>query len=1043
MGTRHQLLLVIATICIVACGEATVSTNTDATGPDNQLGDVLLNDAFQPDTASKSDTATEDSRLGDLGDSFGTPATCGNAVIEEGEECDDGDNNSNELPDSCRENCQSAFCGDGVIDASEACDDANGDETDSCTSKCEPGPKPTQPLPGQIVFTELMINPVTVSDPTGEWIEMQNVTGMTFDLSECILHDEGSDVVQLSDHGELILEPGATIVFGFEATPQLNGGAGIDVSYKTLLLDNSFDEVRLTCLDVLIDEVSYSPIFAAIEEGHALALDGTKTDAKLNDLPDSWCSSQVEFGAGDFGTPGVPNPTCPIIDVDIDHCALTSDENIIGFFGSPVALKVEVVDVGLTNQTPGIDANSALKVQVGYGPIGVSPEAISWNWTDAAGEPGWTSNKGADGYIGNVTPEAKGLYEAAARASRDGGNTWTYCDRLMGSSDGYQSQNASMVDIQANPCAEQPCSDPPDSTCADDGLTLLTYSNQAFCVPLGPQDVSCTYPIVEIFCGDEGLSCEGNQCSQKVPTPSTFGAFALTEVLLEPSSGTKEARWFEILNTTEGPLNLEGCWLSDGHDGSHLIAQPLVVAQGAFQVFAGSDDPTINGGITDAYTYKDELDLKLGGSGMAIACNGTIIDSVETSQEYILPTGTAMSLSYYKLDAELNDENYSWCLATAPFGDGDLGTPGSLNPDCPNDTVTVKNCSVVPGTGDFANAGQSLPIQIELMISEKTEGVEVVPVVEIGFGPAGTTPDSPNWTWKMATKEGDLLDMNNLDPGSGYYAAPIRLPGEGTWSIGGRGSGDDGKSSVFCDLGGSKNGFSIADCPAVLASPSPCWPDPCGAPGKNLCYENTVVNKLGEAICEVEADEALCLWTVETLKDCPVLGGSCDMGQCIGLPPQPGPGEVIFSELLIVPAADNAEWIELANLKDKDMLLGGCVLESKTEEFYIFPDIPTEELVIPAMGKLVLVREGKKPLESLEIAPTYTGVSLSYDNDSLRLRCSGAIIDELAWNENWPIVPFQTMQLSSNSLSATENDNEQSWCSLPNASPAEANSICP
>jgi cysteine-rich repeat protein len=59
------------------------------------------------------------------------PAVCGNGILETGEQCDDGTNNSNVLPDRCRMDCMFPRCGDGVTDNGEECDGG-----DQCTSTC-------------------------------------------------------------------------------------------------------------------------------------------------------------------------------------------------------------------------------------------------------------------------------------------------------------------------------------------------------------------------------------------------------------------------------------------------------------------------------------------------------------------------------------------------------------------------------------------------------------------------------------------------------------------------------------------------------------------------------------------------------------------------------------------------------------------------------------------------------------------------------------------------------------------------------------------
>jgi cysteine-rich repeat protein len=66
---------------------------------------------------------------------------CGNGILDSGEMCDDGDDNSDTLPNACRTNCGQAFCGDGVIDSGEECDDglANSNAIpDGCRLYCAP-----------------------------------------------------------------------------------------------------------------------------------------------------------------------------------------------------------------------------------------------------------------------------------------------------------------------------------------------------------------------------------------------------------------------------------------------------------------------------------------------------------------------------------------------------------------------------------------------------------------------------------------------------------------------------------------------------------------------------------------------------------------------------------------------------------------------------------------------------------------------------------------------------------------------------------------
>lgn len=59
---------------------------------------------------------------------------CGNAIVEHGEECDDGNQSDS---DSCTSLCLSARCGDAFVNEGvEECDDGNVDDRDECSNEC-------------------------------------------------------------------------------------------------------------------------------------------------------------------------------------------------------------------------------------------------------------------------------------------------------------------------------------------------------------------------------------------------------------------------------------------------------------------------------------------------------------------------------------------------------------------------------------------------------------------------------------------------------------------------------------------------------------------------------------------------------------------------------------------------------------------------------------------------------------------------------------------------------------------------------------------
>jgi cysteine-rich repeat protein len=74
---------------------------------------------------------------GDGGEGEGDgDSNCGDGIVDPGEECDLGPNNSDQ--GVCTSHCTLAVCGDGfVYEPYEECDDGNNSNTDECTNQCK------------------------------------------------------------------------------------------------------------------------------------------------------------------------------------------------------------------------------------------------------------------------------------------------------------------------------------------------------------------------------------------------------------------------------------------------------------------------------------------------------------------------------------------------------------------------------------------------------------------------------------------------------------------------------------------------------------------------------------------------------------------------------------------------------------------------------------------------------------------------------------------------------------------------------------------
>lgn len=176
-------------------------------------------------------------------------------------------------------------------------------------------PDPDEPLrvadlwPGELLITEAMRNPAACDDAEGEWLELHNPLDRAIDLDGLWLVDDGSDAWQV--RGQLVLEPGAYVVFGASDHLESNGGAPVDVEWHGIALANGTDEVALKGPDdVTLDRIRWSPSMPG-QAGASMSLAANYYDADANDLAEAWCEPTETYGLGDHGTPGRPNGRCP------------------------------------------------------------------------------------------------------------------------------------------------------------------------------------------------------------------------------------------------------------------------------------------------------------------------------------------------------------------------------------------------------------------------------------------------------------------------------------------------------------------------------------------------------------------------------------------------------------------------------------------------------------------------------------------------------------------------------------------------------------
>jgi cysteine-rich repeat protein len=261
------------------------------------------------------------------------PNTCNDGIRAGTEACDTSDLGGKTCADygfgnpaglACNATCDdfvttgcTAVCGNGTKEPGEACDEANSPAAagDGCSQFCG-----AEPSSGDLVITEIMYNPelaaTSGSAELGEWFEVYNRTLADIDLRGLKIvspTSSSTDEVVITGAAPILVPSLGYVVLARSGDMTMNGGITPVFVYGNVNFSNSAaDGVTLeiaTPVPFVIDTVAYAP--KATYTGKSRSLASTLLDAMSNDADASWCPAKTPYGAGDLGTPGQANPTCP------------------------------------------------------------------------------------------------------------------------------------------------------------------------------------------------------------------------------------------------------------------------------------------------------------------------------------------------------------------------------------------------------------------------------------------------------------------------------------------------------------------------------------------------------------------------------------------------------------------------------------------------------------------------------------------------------------------------------------------------------------
>ena len=592
------------------------------------------------------------------------------------EDCTNGlDDNEDQFIDCCDPLCiEAPECAAEADCGNNSDDDCDGfydcADTD-CHGGQDCGP---YPQPGDIVVTEIMQNPLATPDTAGEWFELHNISQETFDLRFLTVTDLDADSPnEFVVADSLPIGPGEYLVLGNSDDQQANGAVAVDYEYDGMTLSNAEDEIVLTMLGIVVDQVAYDggPLFPD-PEGASMQLDSAAVNAAANDDGDNWCAARLpwtEEPAGDLGSPGAASHPCTETD-----CGNDGDDDFDG------QTDCDDPDCGDNNVCVDTDGDGIFNA---YDKCPGEPDGDDG---DGDGIPdacdiAWAGNVWPNGGVHFPQGDPLTFYlqiylDGVTNVPDQGANIEAVLLYRMAWDEDYQELPMTYLDDQGN-------NDQYNAT-----IPALSVVPGAFYV-----DFAVRYDAGLFGKHDYNGVAIKDQMQVEAPLlysvqapPPAAGELIITEVMQNPAAvDDSDGEFVEIYNGSDHAISLGGLVLKDDTADDFTIAGEIVLEAGAYYLMCRNDVAEENGGISCDVKYSDFV-LANKSDEVELNFEGIVVDRIvyDDGATYPDPSGASMGLSPDHLSATDNDTGGNWCEASTVFGAGDKGTPGVVNDACPD-----------------------------------------------------------------------------------------------------------------------------------------------------------------------------------------------------------------------------------------------------------------------------------------------------------------------------------------------------------------------
>ena len=152
----------------------------------------------------------------------------------------------------------------------------------------------------------------------------------------------------------------------------------------------------------------------------------------------------------------------------------------------------------------------------------------------------------------------------------------------------------------------------------------------------------------------------------------------ISEIMANPGSVSDSyGEWFEIVNTTDSTIDLQGWSIKDLDGDDHELSSDqasILISPEEYFVLAKNNDQSLNGGVEVDYVYEGYSLSNSDDEVILLDASGSVVDEVHYSNGWPFSSGVSMEIHDPLIDNALIG---SWFSSTSSYGNGDMGSPGA------------------------------------------------------------------------------------------------------------------------------------------------------------------------------------------------------------------------------------------------------------------------------------------------------------------------------------------------------------------------------